>query len=100
MCKLYQKIWKTQKYKEKLCARCGGTFNPSTWEAVAGKNLYEFKASLFYRVTVTQRNPVSNKRRYIKTEQKGSGWEKCGGWEIGAHTWAALRTDLEVIYGI
>jgi hypothetical protein len=42
-------------------------FNPSTWEAEAGRSL-EFKASLVYRVSsrtarATQRNPVWKKQK-------------------------------------
>jgi hypothetical protein len=50
-------------------------FNPSTWEAEAGKFL-EFEASLVYRVSsrtarAIQKNPVSkqNKTKQNKTKQ-------------------------------
>jgi hypothetical protein len=47
-------------------------FNPSTWEAEAGK-ISEFEASLVYRVSsrtarATQRNPVSKNKN--KTKKK------------------------------
>jgi hypothetical protein len=50
------------------------TFNPSTWEAEAGK-ISEFKASLVYRVSsrtarATQRNPVSNNNNNKKNKTK------------------------------
>jgi hypothetical protein len=43
------------------------TFNPSTQEAEEGATLFEFEASLVYRVSsrttkATQKNPVSNKQ--------------------------------------
>jgi hypothetical protein len=52
------------------------TFNPSTWEAEAGRQISEFEASLVYKVSsrtasATQRNPVSknkNKTKQNKTE--------------------------------
>jgi hypothetical protein len=50
-------------------------FNPSTWEAEAGRFL-EFEASLVYRVSfrtarATQRNPVLKKaKKQNKTKQK------------------------------
>jgi hypothetical protein len=48
-------------------------FNPSTWEAEAGRRISEFEASLVYQVSsrtarATQRNPVSKKTK--KKKQK------------------------------
>jgi hypothetical protein len=48
-------------------------FNPSTWEAEAGG--FEFKASLFYKVSsrtarATQRNPVSRKKEKRKKKKR------------------------------
>jgi hypothetical protein len=45
-------------------------FNPSTWEAEAGR-FSEFEASLVYRVSsrtarATQRNPVSKNKKQTK----------------------------------
>jgi hypothetical protein len=44
-------------------------FNPSTWEAQAGGFL-EFEASLVYRVSSRQRNPVSKNQKERKKEKK------------------------------
>jgi hypothetical protein len=53
------------KKKIKLLGRVlvAHTFNPSTWEAEAGRQISEFKASLVYKVSsrtarAIQRNPV------------------------------------------
>jgi hypothetical protein len=57
-------------------------FNPSTWEAEAGKFL---KASLVYKVSsrtarATQRNPVSKNKNKNKTvRKKGSSRDGVGG---------------------
>jgi hypothetical protein len=54
-------------------------FNPSTWEAEACMQIYEFEASLVYKVSsrtarTTKRNPVSlsrkNKKQKTKKKQK------------------------------
>ena len=47
------------------------TFNPSTWEAEAGRWISEFKASLVYRVSsrtarAIQRNPDSKNQKQKK----------------------------------
>ena len=55
-------------------------FNPSTWEAEAGRRISEFEASLAYRVSsrtqdshrATQRNPVSGKKKKKKERKKVS----------------------------
>jgi hypothetical protein len=44
------------------------TLNSSTWEAEAGRQIFEFETSLVYRVSVRtaraiQRNPVSKKTK-------------------------------------
>jgi hypothetical protein len=49
-------------------------FNPSTWEAEAGRQVSEFEASLVYKVSsrttrATQRNPVSKKTTKKKTQK-------------------------------
>ena len=46
-------------------------FNPSTWEAEAGRQISEFEVSLVYKVNsitarATQRNPVSKKKKKKK----------------------------------
>ena len=54
------------------------TFNPSTWEAEAGR-ISEFEASLVYKVSsrtarAIQRNPVSKKKKKKEKEiEQGSG---------------------------
>jgi hypothetical protein len=51
-------------------------FNPSTWEAEAGRWISEFEASLVYRVSsrtarAIQRNPISkDKKKKRKKEGK------------------------------
>jgi hypothetical protein len=50
-------------------------FNPSTWEAEAGRWISKFKASLIYRVSsrtarATQRNPVSKNQKPKQTKKK------------------------------
>ena len=49
-------------------------FNPSTWEAEAGR-FFEFEASLVYKVSsrtaiATQRNPVSKTNKQTKKQNK------------------------------
>ena len=53
------------------------SFNPSTWEAEAGRSLefYEFEGSLVYRSSfriamAMQRNPVSEKKNKTKLNQQ------------------------------
>jgi hypothetical protein len=63
------KFWKN---KEVSWAVVVCTFNPSTWEAEAGR--FEFEASLVYRVSsrtarAIQRNPVSKQNKQNKTKQ-------------------------------
>jgi hypothetical protein len=56
-------------------------FNPSTWEGGKGRQISEFKASLFYRVSsrtarATQRNHVSRKEKRKKKKKKKKKKEK------------------------
>jgi hypothetical protein len=49
-------------------------FNPSTWEAEAGRQISEFEASLVYKVSSStaraiQRKPVSKNKKQNKTKQ-------------------------------
>jgi hypothetical protein len=68
-------------------------FNPSTWEAEAGRQISEFEASLVYRVSsrtarVIQRNPVwknnnNNKiiiiimKKFLKIKKQNKTILKC-----------------------
>jgi hypothetical protein len=61
---------KYQFLKHMCCSRvvAAHAFNPSTWEAEAGRLISEFEASLVYRESsrtarATQRNPISKKHK-------------------------------------
>jgi hypothetical protein len=61
------------KTKQKNRAVVAHIFNPSTWEAEAGR--FEFEASLIYRVSfrtsrATQRNPVLKKPKPKRNQTK------------------------------
>jgi hypothetical protein len=57
-------------------------FNPSTWEAEAGRQISEFEVSLVYKVNsitarATQRNPVSKKKKKKKKKTEKKKILKC-----------------------